>query len=212
MKPTLVPNRVTLLSLLAAIVLPISPGCQSSDKPSEYGRQRPPVDQLDRRDGGLQSKDLVASTDQIAMEILSLPELNDSRQQWTIVAMPVENQTTSARANYDIFVDRLKTSLFKFGQGRVTLIENRDRFRELQQRELDPAASEREDAFGQTGRSGSPSAGTQPDYALYAKMQEMPNRATSLYRIEFNIARLGGSGGGARQLVYSGEYLTRVER
>lgn len=211
--PLWFPSRAALLPAAAAVAAILAAaGCKSPDKPHEYGQQRPPVDQLDPRDRGLQSKDLVASTDQIAMEILALPELNDSREQWTIVAVPVENQTTDARANYDIFVDRLKTSLFKYGRGRVALIENRDRFRDLQQRELEPGAGEREDAFGQTGRSSNPSAGTQPDYALYAKMQEMPNRATSLYRIEFNITRLGGAGGGSRQMVYSGEYLTRVER
>jgi hypothetical protein len=202
------PMAVATLCLAIGVV-----GCSSPDKPREYGRARPPIDQLDPRDRGLQSKDLVASTDQIAMEILSLPELNETREQWTIVAMPVENQTVSARANYDIFVDRLKTSLFKYGRGRVTLIENRDRFRDMQARELEIASAEREDTYGQTGRSGSPApgpAGTQPDFALYAKMQEMPNRATSLYRIEFNITRLTKAG--ARELVYSGEYMTRVER
>jgi hypothetical protein len=206
--------RPALTLAAAAIAAGLVLGCAKDDKPHEYGRQRPPVDQLDDRDRGLQSKDLVASTDQIAMEILALPELNESRAQWTIVAMPVENQTVDARANYDIFVDRLKTSLFKHGRGRVTLIENRDRYREMQTRELEPGAGEREDTYGQTGRSGGAGtpgpAGTQPDFALYAKMQEMPNRATSLYRIEFDIAKLQGAG--ARQMVYSGEYMTRVER
>lgn|GEM_PF-826401 len=190
-------------------------GCSHDDKPHEYGRQRVPVDELDDRDRGLQSKDLIASTDTVAMEILAMPELNDSQTRWTIVAMPVENQTTAARANYDIFVDRLKTSLGKFGRGRVQLIENRDRFRDLQNKELDPAAGEREDTMGQTGgqtgqSAGAKPAGTQPDYALYAKMQEMPNRATSLYRIEFNITKLARAG--SREIVYSGEYMTRVER
>lgn len=196
----------------AAVALLAAVGCSHDDKPHEYGQRRPPVDELDSRDRGLQSKDLLASTDQAAMEILALPELNDSRERWTIVAMPVENQTVAARANYDIFIDRLKTSLFKYGRGRVQLIENRDRYRDMQSRELDPAAVEREDEFGQTGRrdTGPTPAGTQPDFALYAKMQELPNRATSTYRIEFNITKLTKAG--ARELVYSGEYLTRVER
>ncbi|HRK31681.1 MAG TPA: hypothetical protein PLD59_11430 [Tepidisphaeraceae bacterium] len=202
----LVHKSLVILGLAAGVV-----GCSHNDKPHEYGQQRPPVDQLDGRDRGLQSKDLVASTDTIAMEILAMPELNASQAKWTIVAMPVENQTTAARANYDIFIDRLKTSLFKHGRGRVALIENRDRYRDMQNRELDPAAREREDSMGQTGVSaGSTSAGTQPDYALYAKMQELPNRATSLYRIEFNITKFAGAG--SREMVYSGEYLTRVER
>lgn len=198
-------NSLALLSLTAGVI-----GCTHDDKPHEYGRQRPPIDELDSRDRGLQSKDLVASTDTIAMEILSLEELNSSQAKWTIVAMPVENQTTTAQANYDIFIDRLKTSLFQHGRGRVALIENRDRYREMQNRELDPAA-EREDPMGQTGRSTAPNpAGTQPDFALYAKMQELPNRATSLYRIEFNITRFAGAG--SREIVYSGEYMTRVAR
>lgn len=200
-------HKLMLAAGLAAGVV----GCTHDDKPHEYGRQRPPIDELDSRDRGLQSKDLVASTDTIAMDILSLPELNASQAKWTIVAMPVENQTTAARANYDIFIDRLKTSLFKQGRGRVALIENRDRYRDMQNKELDPAAREREDAMGQTGGSTSAnSAGTQPDYALYAKMQELPNRATSLYRIEFNITKFAGAG--SREMVYSGEYMTRVER
>lgn len=203
---TYLSKSLLVIGLAASVI-----GCTHDDKPHEYGQQRPPIDELDSRDRGLQSKDLVASTDSIAMDILSLPELNASQAKWTIVAMPVENQTTAARANYDIFIDRLKTSLFKQGRGRVALIENRDRYRDMQNKELDPAASEREDSMGQTGASaGAKTAGTQPDYALYAKMQEMPNRATSLYRIEFNITKFAGPG--SRELVYTGEYMTRVER
>jgi hypothetical protein len=199
------------IALLAATALGIA-GCTSDDKPPEYGRQRPPIDQLDERDRGLQSKDLIAATDQMAMELLSLPDLNESRTQWTIVASNVENETVDARENYDIFIDRLRTSLGKHGRGRITLIENRERYRRLQNKELEPGAGEREDEFGQTGRSPTSGgnagpAGVQPDFILYGKMQELPNRATSLYRAEFNLTNLKN-----RVQVWTGEYMVKVER
>ena len=43
-------TAVTALVSLAVV------GCHH-DKPHEYGQQRPPVDELDKRDKGLQSKD-----------------------------------------------------------------------------------------------------------------------------------------------------------
>jgi hypothetical protein len=203
-------TRFAKPALAAVALVLLFAGCKSEDRPRDYGRQRPPIDELDPRDRGLQSKDLIAATDQMAQELLALPELNDSREQWTIVASNVENETVAARANYNIFIDRLRTSLGKFGRGRITLIENRERFRDMQSRELEPGAGEREDEYGQSGRSGRGQpgpAGIQPDFILYGKMQEMPNRATSLYRAEFNLTNLK-----TRVQVWSGEYMVRVER
>jgi hypothetical protein len=79
-----------------------------SDRPHEYGKDRPPVDQIDSRDKGLQSKEVVAATDKLAMDLLSLPELNQSAQQWTMVVTNVENHTSDPRFNYDIFIERLR--------------------------------------------------------------------------------------------------------
>jgi hypothetical protein len=202
-------KSICIIGLSAAWLM--GSGCQSPDKPAEYGRRSPPIDERDDSDRGLQSKDLIAATDQMAMELLSLPELNESREQWTIVASGAENQTTSSRQSFDIFIDRLKTSLGKFGRGRVTLIENRDRFRDLQRRELEPGAGEREDPYGQTGissASGRPGpAGIQPDFILYGKVQEMPNRSTSFYRIEFNLTDLR-----SRVVTWTGQYEVKVRR
>src|SRR5205085_1652744 len=107
-----------------------------------------PVDQLDPRDRGLQSKDVVAASDKMAADLLADPNLNASRTQWTIVVDRVENNTSDPRANLDIFIRRLRTALFQQGRGRVQLIENRAKLRELQSRELEPGSSERDD-YGQ---------------------------------------------------------------
>src|SRR4051794_8912218 len=158
-----------LLSVAAVI------GCHS-DRPHEYGQQRPPVDRLDERDRGLQSKDIVSASDQMAQSLLSLPELNASAHRWTIVTDRVENETGDRRQNLDIFLRRLNTRLAQLGRGRVQLIENRDRYHDLQSRELE-----------QTGHGAAGAAGVQPDFVLYAKASELPNRATSYYYFEFTL-------------------------
>lgn len=189
-----------MLVLSAAAV-----GCSSDDKPHKHGKERPPLDEIDAGGRGLQSKDLIQATDQMAMELLALPELNASQHQWTIVTGPTENQTQNVRQNYAIFIDRLKTNISKQGRGRVTLIENRDRYRDLQSKELE--TGEREDTFGQTdgSRVAPGPAGIQPDYILYCKAQQMTSGGPDLYRFEFNLTGLK-----TRQLIWSGEYMVKV--
>src|SRR4051794_37275045 len=148
-------------------------GCHS-DRPHEYGQERPPVDRLDPRDRGLQSKDVVEASDKMAMDILGgIPELNASPHRWLIVVDRVENITADSRQNLDIFIERVRFNLAKQGPGRVQLLENRDKLRELQSRELEPTGAGG-DEYGQGGgrRGGGGGAGIQPDYALYGRIME----------------------------------------
>ena len=57
-----------MISLMAGLLA----GCYS-DRPHEYDEHRPPVDELDERDRGLQSKDVVSASDQMAMDLLAAP-------------------------------------------------------------------------------------------------------------------------------------------
>ena len=50
----------------ASIGIAAIAGCSHHDKPHNYGKARPPVDELDSRDRGLQSKDVVSASDQMA--------------------------------------------------------------------------------------------------------------------------------------------------
>src|SRR5262245_844776 len=151
-----------------SLTLALAAGC--SDKPHEYGQQRPPVSALDERDRGLQSKDVVAASDQMAQDLLADRELNASRDRWLMVVDRVENHTSDNSFNMDIFLERLRVNLSRYGKGRVQLVENRAKLQELQSRELD---SER-DSSGQAGSV--PRARVQPDYGLYARVSELPNR------------------------------------
>lgn len=198
----------TKLTSIGMLSLAMFVGACHHDKPHEYGRQRPPVEELDPRDRGLQSKDVVVASDQMAQDLLALPELNESRHQWTIVVDRVENRTTGNRFDMNIFLYRLKNNLAKYGRGRVALIENKARYRDVQSRELE---GEREgDEFGQGGGGGRPApgpAGIQPDFGLYARITEMPNRGTSYYFCEFTLTNLK-----TRQQVWNNAYEVKVAR
>jgi hypothetical protein len=184
-------RSLVVVGLLAGIA-----GCQS------YSDQRPPIDQLDSRDKGIQSKDLVDVTDEMTASLLSSIPLNTSQTQWTIVTTNVENETSKAR-NYDIFIDRLKTNLFKQSGGRVTLIENKAKYNQLRSQELDNPT----DTFGQTGGGVGPNGRIQPDYDLNGKVQDLPNRGTNTYRFEFTLTNLKNG-----TLAWTNDYLVKVAR
>ena len=192
------------LNSLFAVTIGIAVfGCD--DKPREYGQERPPINEIDSHGHGLQSKDLLQATDEMAQELLSLPALNQSQTKWTIVTAPMENQTVSQRQSLDIFVDRLKTELYKQAPDRIAIIENRERYRDIQAHELEGAPP---DEMGQGSGPAAPgAAGIQPQFALYGKMQELPNRGTSTYRAEFNLVNLR-----TREQVWTGDYIVKVRR
>lgn len=180
-------------------------GC--SQKTEKMGRTRPPVDELSNGGRGLQGKDVISASDQMAQDLLSSPVINESRDQLTIVVDRVENLTQTQRFNMDIFLQRLKVNIAKHGRGRVQLIENRDKLRELQSRELEQPGS----TFGQGGVNGKPGpAGIQPDFALYAKVSELPNSETSYFLLEFTLTKIGGEG--ARRSVWSNMYEVTTYR
>ena len=185
-----IPTHAAAALLLALAVLT---GCG--------GEQRPPMDQLDSRDRGLQSKDVIQASDQLAMDLLSLPQLNASREQWTVVVDRVEDNTRDNlfQGDYNIFLQRLQTNLARQGHGRVALIENRSRFYDIRQREME---DDQPKDFGQ----GEPGA-INPDYALYAKAMDLPGRGTTYYNLQFDMVDLR-----SRRIVWTGDYEVRVSR
>jgi len=147
----------------------------ANDQPHGYGRSRPPVDSLDDRDRGLQSKDLTNASDAMARELLADEKLRKSDNQWLMVVMPVEDRTTGRRCgrNYDIFIERLRTELGIKGQGSVQLVENKAKVGQIRDKELDDR--------------GRGMARSQPDYALYGKVYDFPNRGTNYFLFEFVV-------------------------
>jgi hypothetical protein len=175
-----------------------------------YEQQRPPMDQLDSRDQGLQSKDVLAASDSLAMDLLSLPELNASRTQWTVVFDRVEDNTKSQvfHGDYNIFLQRLQTNVARHGKGRVRVIENRERFHGVRERELEGGGGSAGDEFGQgEGGGGGASAARQPDFALYGKAMDLPGSGTVYYNLQFDLVDLH-----TREIIWTGQYEVRTSR
>ena len=174
-----------------------------------YEQQRPPMDQLDSRDAGLQSKDVLAASDSLAMDLLSLPELNESRTQWTVVFDRVEDNTRSQvfHGDYNIFLQRLQANVARKGKGRVKVIENRERFHGVRERELEGGGAGDEFGQGEGGGGGTGPAPRQPDFALYGKAMDLPGSGTVYYNLQFDLVDMH-----TREIVWTGQYEVRTSR
>ncbi len=157
---------------------------------------------LHRDDRGLQSKDLLNSTDQMVRSLLANKDLRTSQTQWTLVVDRVEDRTMdrSFLTNYDIFTERLRVCIGKYGNGQVTVVENKAKLGNLRSKELDAAPD-----MGQGGGAG-PNR-IQPQFALYAKAYDMPNRATNTYMLTFIVTDMRDG----RQ-VWMDEYIVKTAR
>jgi hypothetical protein len=163
-------------------------GCASAT-PSDYAAQRPDPSQISDNDAGLQSKDVVACTDQLVTDLLSSPKLNASPTQWTLVVEDVQDMTIDKMfaTNYNIFIESLRSAISEKAQGRIQLIENKATFNNIRSNELEG----NNDQYGQGGNPNPPAPGAiNPDYALYGKAIDMPNRSTNFYLLQFNIVNL----------------------
>jgi hypothetical protein len=186
---------------LSPLLVLVAAGC--SDRPKDVAEMRPPIGDLDRRDRGLQSKDVVEASDQLAMYLLQLPDFNVGGRK-TMVVTNIENRTTNPRFNYDIFIQRLRTNLGQQGRDRIFLVENKQRVQGLRTDEIEGTP----DKFQQgDGRIPSPAESVQPEYALYGVISEMPNRGTSYYFCEFTVTNLR-----TREQIPLKPYEVRVER
>ncbi|HEY0009909.1 MAG TPA: hypothetical protein VGB55_14370 [Tepidisphaeraceae bacterium] len=164
---------------IAAISLALA-GCASKKT------GRPPVDELTDGGRGLQGKDVIAASDQMAESLLSLPELNASDSKWLIVVDRVENMSQTQRGRLDVFVDRLGVNLNRLGRDRIQLLSRKAALRDVQSRELDGTG----DRFGQGGLSAPAGGRRQPDFALNATISELPNRETSFFYVQFSLVNL----------------------
>lgn len=191
---------------LATLGLALLAGCHD-DKPHEYGEQRGSLYDVDRG-GGLQAKDVNEAADQMAADLLSDRNLNASNTSWTVVVYPAEDRTTDrmARVNYDIFLQALKDRLARQSNGRITLITNLARFRNIRAAEVEGGGPDPYGQGGAIGQNPTPAA-INPDYALTGTVMDLPNRRTNYYQIEFSLEDLH-----ARRTVWDRTYAVKVAR
>ena len=213
---TVRPQRLVLAGVLGSMALGAGVGCADHDRPTEYGKQRPPVDQLDPRDRGLQSADVLQASDKIIASLMASPELNQSTKKWTVVISHVEDRTRDKKfsgVDYNIFLERLRKNIAQQGRGRLALIENKDRFYDVRNKELEHEREPAGDEFGQGeagpgGGSGpKPATPISPDFGLYLTASDLPNRGTTFYLLNFIVTNLK-----TREQVFVDDYEVRVSR
>ena len=173
--------RGGLTLMTAAVLAPLLSGAVGCGHEARYEDRRPPVDSLVYDNDGVQALDVTAATDHFARDLVASPALNASQTRWTVVLSQVENKTADPAYSYEAFDSRLKGLLGRLGQGRVALIENKAKYHQLQNEELETPAP--------SGPGGYP-AGIQPDYDLYLTISELPNRATSYFLITGKLVNL----------------------
>ncbi len=178
--------RSIKILLSSGMLAVLTAGC-TSPQSGGYPDQRPDPSQLSSDDSGLQSKDVVACTNQLVADLLASPKLNSSPTQWTMAIDHIQDMTRDRMfdTNYDIFIESLRSALSEKAQGRIQLIENKDTFHQLRDKELDQPNT---DPYQQGGGAGPAApAAINPDYILYGKAIDMPNRSTNFYLLQFNI-------------------------
>jgi hypothetical protein len=179
---------------ILALALVGGVGCNS------YEDERPPVDQLDDRDEGLQSKEIINASNKMAQSIARDEDLAKRTERMIIVVDRMDDETTTEFPK-DIFLRHLKTAIGREFKDRVQLVENRERLRAMQSRELE----------GETTPAGQPGpAGLQPDYALNGRITELRKQGTSYYYLEFNLTGLKGAD--ARLIVWTDDFDVKVAR
>jgi hypothetical protein len=181
-----------VLSLAAATA--VAGGCTSDHKPDDYHHQRPDVTEVDSRDRGLQSSEVVEASEKLTAELLALPEVNQSPRRLTVVFTNLDDLTHTRQFNYDIFLERLKTEMSYKGRDRIAFVTNKDKYYNTRSRELDGARNERD--------GGAPTNRVQPDFALTGKVMELPNRGTDYYLFTFSLTDIRGNGGTEIPLSY----------
>jgi hypothetical protein len=201
-------GRAAAFALIISGSLAALAGC-NSDKPHDYGQERPSVRDLDRRDSGLQSRDIQEAADQMAGDLLNDPQLNASREQWTMVVVNMEDKTRGQMqpTDFDLFLQALKGRLAQQGRGRVQLIANRAKFYQQRDQELEGGGGR--DPYGQTGRTGPAAApdAISPDYFLSGVARNLPRRGTDYYQIEFTVTNAHN-----RAEVWDRVYAVKVAR
>jgi hypothetical protein len=195
-------KSIAIFSLSTVSLLGV--GCASDHKPEKYNRERPDVTDLNSRDRGIQSADVVEASEMLATKLLSLPQVQQSSRRLTIVFTNLEDLTRSRQFNYDIFLERLKTEMFAKGGDKIAIVTNRDKFYNTRNAELDPARTERDGAT-----VAPPANRIQPDFAMTGKVMDLVNRGTTWYQFTFSLTDIRSNGGGTEIPI---GYNVRVRR
>jgi hypothetical protein len=165
-------------------------GCQNTPKnQGSAGGRIDPTSDAKSEEGStdLRSADLVNSTDRMAADIAQRLDINNRASPPVIVAGPMENATSRAEQNYQIFLERLRAQLLSAGT-RHGLVFVRERAFVEQARDTEFGGKD-PNATAEAYRSSA-------DYLLTGKVSDLPSGDTNYYLVSFQLVQLRGARSG----------------
>jgi hypothetical protein len=160
------------------------PSCQGTPKnEGSAGRRVDPTSDAESELGStdLRSADLVNATDRMAADIAQRLDINNRQSQPVIVVGPMENGTSRAEQNYQIFLERLRAQLMSAGT-RHGLVFVRERAFVEQARD--------EEFGGRDPNATADAYRSSADYMLTGKVSDLPSGDTNYYLVSFQLVQL----------------------
>jgi len=137
-------------------------------------------------DSGLQSKDLVQMTDEMAPDLLKIPEIAANPNKVVIVVMGVDNQTGDPTQNMSIYAARLRVLLNTHARDRLAFVERQQNTRQLQAAEGGGG-----DSFEQGSRNGAPGdSRLVPQFALKGEFHSLDRAHSHYFLCAFQLTRI----------------------
>lgn len=204
------PFRLGIVLLATPVLAAILIGCNTPPRNEGWSGSRldPSADGLTEIGGtDLRSKDLVAASDAMAMDIAQRLDIVNRSSKPVIVVGQIENRTSQPNKSYDIFLSRLRSTLNVAGtrQG-LDFVRERSFVEQQRDREFggkDPSQS----SFAYQSRA---------DYMLTGTIEDMPSGGTNYYLMSFQLVQLtdraaGGPDVGAGAIVWENFYEVKYQ-
>ena len=172
---------IAMAALGLGLTLGVLAGCDK--KPEEM---RGNISDLTPGDTGLASKDLVQMTDQMAPDLLKIPDIAASPTRTVIVVTGIANRTSEPTRDLTIYVARLRSLLNQHARDRLAFVENRRTTENLQATEGGGG-----DAFEEGSRAGAPAAGRLvPQYALKGEFYSLDKQNSHYFLCTFQLTNI----------------------
>lgn len=172
---TIVPASLLLLSLAACNTPPKNEGWSGS-------RVDPSADSLGEiGQADLRSKDLLAATDKMAMDIAARLDITNPASKPVIVVGEIENKTTSPEKNYQIFLARLRSGLNASGaRSGLEFVRERSYVENQRDREFG----------GKNPENTSTAYQSRAQYMLTGEVFDMPGADANYFMMSFQLVQL----------------------
>lgn len=175
--------RILTASLLIGTLLVLAAGCgpprntgqsgyridPSSDSPAELGVR------------SLRSQDLTESTDQMAQDIASRLDITNPDNPPIIFVGEIENRTSQPEKNWQVFLQRLRSSLNASGAREGLEFVRERRFIE---------GARQEEYAGRDPEARAQDYKSRADYLLTATVSDLPSGETDYFLISFQMVQL----------------------